>query len=64
MDKAALKTCEVDQFDEVPRQVGAFFCAHALLAQAKFDIALDIEPGEERRFLKQQYALCAWAAYL
>jgi hypothetical protein len=46
------------QFKETPGLGRSLFTRHPSLAQSKLDVLLDIEPGEEGRFLKQENALC------
>src|SRR6266851_8250257 len=57
VSEAALEAFKMHYFDETPGDGRALFCSYARLAQAKFHVVLDIEPGEERGLLKEEDAV-------
>ena len=54
----------MNQFDKVLRDFSPLVAPHSSLAQTKLDILLNVQPGEQRCFLEQQYAIRTGTANL
>ena len=57
MDITALKAAQMNHLDKAFGDLRPLLASHASLAQTKLHILLYIQPGEQRRFLKEQHAI-------
>ena len=63
MDIALFKAVQMHSLNETLSNRSPLPGRCTSLAQAEFNIVLDIQPGKERRFLEEQHPVSAWAAH-